>query len=354
MSEVIDAKVLGKLSKLLGRVVTTGNNIPPTEFISTGHIGFDYVLGGGLPVGKLIEIYGDTHVGKSTMALAIAKAAQSIGKNIFIVDGEDSITQGYLGRVGLDVNRVVHTNVTSLNTALKFYREVLADPECNCGVFIFDTVASLKTDSATEKLEDDAGAALMATEARVWSSNRAALQELAANTGTSVIFTNHQMTSLSPYAPAAPRGGGKTIPQICSVAIKLIGSNKKAADDLKSLSNVEQLGSVTIRVEKSRFKTFGYEVIVDLDKQNGGYVEVTSLIRLAKLYKLMTGGAWHTVNLPNGETERCHGLNGAIEFLQNNPNVQDYLKAEILREAHTNKSDVVSNIETIENSLEAE
>lgn len=324
------AQIKAKLEKkFIG--TCSGTTIPEVNFLPTGHIAFDYFLGGGLPESKLIEIFGNTHTGKSTLALNMAKAVQDAGKLIYIIDSERSIQDDYLKRAGVDPELTIINRVSSLDEALEFYQTVLSSPdEFNCGAFIFDTVKGLQTQTFREKISNAADASEMAASARVWSTHRSILTDLADFSKATVIFVNHQMKSLSPYASAVPdRPGGGTIPQICSVSLQLKGHGRKLADDLKSFTEFTGT-SVDVHVIKSRFKTLGLQTTIDLT--NSGYDKITTLIRLAKIYNLISNkGAWYNISLPVGEDHRAQGFSGVYAYLNGQPEVCEFLRVQILK-----------------------
>jgi recombination protein RecA len=330
MSTMNAAQMQALLKKKFPELVT-GTTIPDVVHIPTGYVGFDYLTGGGLPQGRLIEICGSTHTGKSVMALSMLAAITRQQKVVYICDSENSIDAGYLARSGIDPDYVVIKNTGSLDRALEFYQSVLSQPEVyNVGGFLFDTIKGFQPDAATTKLSSDPGAALMASAARIWSQHHGILIDLAASSGAVVIGCNHVMTNLSPYAPPTSKPGGSTWPQIASLSLAIKGKGKKLDDDLKGLGeDYPGTMSVDILVDKSRFGTLGQLVTVDMLPT--GYDNLTTLIRLAKGKKLIRAtGAWYKVQLEEGE-KQFQGLAATYEHLTNNPQDVAYLTSQVLR-----------------------
>jgi recombination protein RecA len=290
-------------------------------------VGIDCLLGGGLPVGRLIEIYGQTHVGKSFLALTIAKTVQAKGNFVFICDSEECITEDYLLRAGLDPALVFVYPTSSLEQALSFYREVLSDPTNGGCCFIFDTVKGFLPKSLEDKLEEDPGAANMAGPARVWATNRSMLVELASISQSSVIFVNHISTAIGPYAPKDVRAGGITIPQIVSVTLAVKGRGRTLSEDLKSMPEFKGI-SIDLKAEKSRFGTMGLQTTLELTPT--GYDNITTLIRMAKMYELAKGTGWYNLDIGGGEVYRVQGMGNLYTYLKERPEVCSYLRERII------------------------
>ncbi len=289
--------------------VSAGNNLEPVEMKPTGYVALDYACGGGVPLGRIIELYGATHTSKSLLALTLAKAVATEGF-IYIVDSENSIDEGYLERAGLDPARVIIQQTASINRALSFYHEILSQPEqYQPAAFIFDTVKGLQPETAISKIEENPEAALMASAARVWSAQHGVLVDLARESKTVVICTNHVMTNLSPYTSSVSKPGGNTIPQIASLSLHIKGKGKKPDDDLKPMpATYPIIMSVDIEVAKSRFGSFGRQTTIDLLQT--GYDPIIQLIRLGKLAGSISATAGrYVVTLPgSAEPFKAHGL----------------------------------------------
>lgn len=317
--------------------LSLGSEIPPIKFTPTGNVGMDYLLGGGLPSGQLIELWGQTHVGKSTLALAMAKCVQAEGKFVYILDSEHCITPGYLSRAGIDQNLCFVLKASSLDRALEFYQTVLRDPEkYQCGAFIFDTIAALQPEASTEKISDKADSHLMASAARMWSNHRSILIDLAASAGVTVICVNHEMATLTMYGPATARPGGKTIPQSSSLHIHIKGTGKKLHDDVAKLPDYEGC-SVEVTVEKSRFGSNKFVTFLDLKADGSGYDPYSPVVRLCKMYGIAEGDNRNYSNIPSGkdfsEITKVQGFSGFYNYLKDNENGQsciEYLRLKIL------------------------
>lgn len=323
------AEIQSQLKKKFPNL-TTGSTIPAVEFTSTGYVGFDYLLGGGLPKGRIIEIIGATGTGKSSCVLAMVATLTKQQQLVYICDSENSIELGYLTRAGCDPDYVVIRPTTSLNDALEFYHTVLSQPETyNPGAFIFDTVKGFQPDAATTKLTNDAESHLMASAARVWSTHHGMLVDMASHSGATVFCCNHIMTSLSPYGSPISKPGGGTIPQVASLSLHIKGKGKKLDDDLKAMGpDYPGIMSVDIAVDKSRFGTFGRSITVDLTAT--GYDNITTLIRLAKgCGAIRATGAWYQLEF-DGNSERTQGLAAMHKFLLERSDLVTLLSSYVL------------------------
>jgi recombination protein RecA len=310
--------------------VAAGDNLEPVELKSTGSLALDYLCGGGVPLGRIIEIYGATHTTKSLLTLTLANAIATDGF-IYIVDSENSIDEDYLRRAGVDPAKAIILQTASINKALAFYHTILSQPDqYRPAAFIFDTVKGLQPETALSKIEENPEAALMASAARVWSAQHGVLVDLAREANVAVFCVNHVMTNLSPYASPVSKPGGNTIPQIASLSLHIKGKGKKPSEDLSKMPpDYPVIMSVEIECMKSRFCAFGRQATIDLLPT--GYDLLIQIIRLGKQAGIINGTAGrYSIELDGVEEPfKAHGLPALYSALQTDMELRIKLETQI-------------------------
>jgi recombination protein RecA len=213
------------------------------ESFSTGIIGLDHIIGvGGLPRGRLVELYGPPSSGKTTTALMAAASAQRQGLTVAFFDHEQAIDVNYCAALGLDTDAesFIYAAPDFLEQGGNIARDLIATGEV--GVAIFDSVAAMLPE---KELLAETGKSTFALQAKTMSQLCKQLVPLAANTGTLVIFLNH----LQEIIDSSPMGqklaasgvqrkstpGGKALKFYASVRVEFKpvgGVREKVRDEL--------------------------------------------------------------------------------------------------------------------------
>lgn len=197
MAEKKDAKVISdKLSSVLSQIrkefgessiMRMGDQeIKKIPAISTGALSLDMALGiGGVPRGRVVEIYGHESSGKTTLALHIAASAQRSGGLVAFVDAEHALDVNYARLIGVDVDDLLLSQPSSGEEALQITEQLVKSGAID--VIIIDSVAALTPQS---EIEGDIGASHMGAQARLMSQAMRKLTAIIAQTNTLCIFTN--------------------------------------------------------------------------------------------------------------------------------------------------------------------
>ena len=181
---------LGQIERAFGKgsVMKLGDSGHAVEIaaISTGSLGLDIALGiGGLPKGRVVEIYGPESSGKTTLALQVAAEAQKLGGIAAFIDAEHALDPGYAGKLGVDIDELLISQPDTGEQALE-----IADTLVRSGavdVLVIDSVAAL---TPRAELEGEMGDTHVGLQARLMSQ---ALRKLTASISRSqcmVIFIN--------------------------------------------------------------------------------------------------------------------------------------------------------------------
>ncbi len=265
--------------------------------ISTGSLGLDIALGiGGLPRGRIVEIYGPESSGKTTIALQVLASAQRLGDKVAFIDTEHALDPAYAGKLGVDIDNMWLAQPDTGEQALEIADELLRSGEV--GVIVIDSVAAL---TPKAELEGSMGDSHMGLMARLMSQ---AMRKMTANirhTDTMVLFTNQLRMKIGVvFGNPEVTTGGNALKFYASVRldIRRIGAVKKGE---------EVIGNKTrVKVIKNKmappYKRAEFDILYDR-----GVDKVSELIDLAVAYGVMKkkGNGWYYFkdqNLGHGKT----------------------------------------------------
>jgi len=211
-----------------GTIVRLGDAvIEPIESISTGSIGLDVALGiGGIPVGRVIEVYGPESSGKTTLTLQIIASAQAKGKTCAFIDAEHALDVYYAKNLGVDVDNLLLSQPDFGEQALDVL-ETLAKTGA-VDVIVIDSVAALtpKAEIDGEMLDLQVG-----LQARMMSKALRKITAILHKTGTTVIFINQIRMKIGTMGYGSPETttGGNALKFFASVRI-----------DIRKLATIKQ------------------------------------------------------------------------------------------------------------------
>lgn len=312
--------------------VFSASSLKKTEFLPTGIIGIDALLGGGVPKSGVIEIFGQNQLGKTLLSLTLCRAVQESGRAAAFIDGESALTLEYLELANVDPDELEVKRPISLNDAIDYIIKTIQDPDKNVGIIVLDSVAVLKTQVNIDKFEADAGAAVMAREAMIWSNLAGTLMHLCSAYECTLVLLNQVRTNISGYGATEVCPGGKAIPFMCGIRLRLSGS-PKFDEDVAGIEELEEAPKITYTVVKNKLShTKGRACDVHIGKY--GINKYTSMIFLGKALGLITGAAWCTVSEEiAGREIKWQGIKGGYRFLSDptNQDVYDKLYTKIMQ-----------------------
>lgn len=163
----------------------TDDTIPGTEWISSGCESLDKALGHGFARGRIIEIYGPESAGKTTIALTAIKCAQKAGLTCAFIDAEHALDLGYAKGIGVEVDQLLVSQPDNGEQALEICDMLVRSN--SVGLIVVDSVAALVP---AAELEGDMGDSHMGLQARLMSQALRKLNGIAAQSNTSIMFTN--------------------------------------------------------------------------------------------------------------------------------------------------------------------
>ena len=290
------------------------------EAISTGSLGIDIALGiGGLPKGRIIEIYGPGSSGKTTLALSVIAQSQKKGGTCAFIDAEHALDPSYAKKIGVDIDNLLISQPDAGEQALE-----IADTLVRSGaidVLVVDSVAALVPKA---ELEGEMGDSHMGLQARLMSQALRKLTSTVSRSNTLIIFINQIRMKIGVmFGNPETTTGGNALKFYASVRIDIrrIGSIKDKED---------VIGSQT-RVKIVKNKVAPPFKIVDFDIMYGeGISKTGELIDLGvKAGIVEKAGAWFSYK---GE-KLGQGRENAKLFLKENPAVAEEIENKIRADA---------------------
>jgi len=200
--------------------------------ISTRSLGLDHALGiGGLPRGRITEIYGPEATGKTTLALHVVAQAQSEGETCAYIDLEHAMDPAYARKIGVDTKKLLISQPSGGEEALKITEAMIESHKL--AVVVFDSVAAIIPKS---ELEGEIGDAHMAGQARLMSQALRMLTGKISKSNTCLVFVNQLRTNIGAYSPNGQvpetTSGGRALKYAATIRIDLrrTSSIKKGED----------------------------------------------------------------------------------------------------------------------------
>ena len=286
------------------------------QVVSTGSLGLDIALGvGGLPRGRVVEIYGPESSGKTTLTLQVVAEMQKLGGTAAFIDAEHALDPSYAQKLGVKLDELLISQPDTGEQALE-----IADMLVRSGsvdVVVIDSVAALVPKA---EIEGEMGDSLPGLHARLMSQ---ALRKLTANinrTNTLVIFINQIRMKIGVmFGSPETTTGGNALKFYASVRldIRRIGGIKKGD---------EVIGNETrVKVVKNKVAPPFREAVFDI-LYGEGISREGEIIELGVVHKLVDkSGSWYAYN---GE-KIGQGKDNAREFLRNNPKIAEEIEGKV-------------------------
>lgn len=303
------------------------------EAISTGSLGVDIALGiGGLPKGRIVEIYGPESSGKTTLALSVIAQAQKKGGTCAFIDAEHALDPAYAKKIGVEIDNLLISQPDAGEQALE-----IADTLVRSGaidVLVIDSVAALVPKA---ELEGEMGDSHMGLQARLMSQALRKLTSTVSRSNTLIIFINQIRMKIGVmFGSPETTTGGNALKFYSSVRIDIrrIGS-------IKDKENV--IGNQT-RVKIVKNKVAPPFKVVDFDIMYGeGISKNGELIDLGvKANVVEKSGSWFSYN---GE-KLGQGRENAKTFLKEHEDIANEIEGKIRADAGHITVDMIGDVDT--------
>ena len=310
---------LDKLEKSYGKgtVMKLGDApVEPMEFISTGSLGLDIALGiGGVPKGRVIEIYGPESSGKTTLATHIIAEAQKKGGIAAFIDAEHAFDQFYAKKLGVDIENLLISQPDNGEQALEIADNLIRSGAID--VIVIDSVAALVPKS---EIEGEMGDSKMGLHARLMSQALRKLTGTISKTNCCCIFINQLRDKIGVMfgSPETTTGGN---------ALKFYASVRLDIRRIAQIKDSDEVSGNRVKVKIVKNKVAPPFRIAEFDVMFGqGISKVGEIIDLGVEYGVVKkAGSWFSY----GDIKLGQGRDGVKQLLLDNQELSDELEAKI-------------------------
>ena len=310
---------IGKIEKDYGKgtIMKLGDRaVENIQVISTGSIGLDAALGiGGLPRGRVIEIYGPEASGKTTLAIHAIAEAQKNGGIAAIIDAEHTFDRNYAEKLGVDIENLLISQPDNGEQALEITDNLIRSGALD--IIVIDSVAAL---TPKAEIEGEMGDSKMGLQARLMSQ---ALRKLTANiskTNTSCIFINQLREKIGVmFGNPETTTGGNALKFYSSVRLDIRKTNQLKDGD-------EIIGNRTrVKIVKNKlappFRKADFDILY-----GEGISQLGEIVDLGTDFNIIRkSGSWFSYN----ETKIGQGRDAVKQILKDNPELYDELKTKV-------------------------
>lgn len=279
------------------------------ECIPTGSLSLDMALGGGIPKGRVVEIYGPESSGKTTLTLHIISEIQKAGGTAAFIDAEHALDPSYAQRIGVDTSNLLLSQPDNGEQALEITETLVRSNAVD--LVVVDSVAALVPRA---EIEGEMGDSHMGLQARLMSQALRKLTGVISRSNTTVIFINQIRMKIGVmFGNPETTTGGNALKFYASVRmdIRRIGQIKQGEEIIGNRTRV--------KVVKNKiappFKQAEFDIMY-----NEGISKTGDIVDLAVAQGIIEkAGAWFSYN----EQKISQGREAAKKYLQENPKVMD-------------------------------
>lgn len=310
---------MGQIEKQFGKgsIMRLGENSNLiVETMSSGSLSLDIALGGGIPVGRIIEVYGPESSGKTTVALSAIAAAQKTGRQCAFIDAEHALDPRYAQMLGVDIDNLLISQPDTGEQALEITDALVRSGAV--GVIVVDSVAALVPKA---ELEGEIGDPQMGIQARMMGQAMRKLAGEISKTKTVVIFINQLRMKIGVmFGNPETTTGGNALKFYATVRLDVRATNIKEGEQIVGKDT-------TVKIVKNKvappFKKASYRLL--FGKGISRTDEILDLGVQLKIIQKM--GAWYDYN---GE-KIGNGRGNATKWLEENPGVSGEIES-LIRE----------------------
>jgi recombination protein RecA len=300
-----------------GSIMRLGENAAvKAEVIPSGSLALDAALGiGGIPRGRITEIYGAESSGKTTLALHVLANAQKLGGEVAFIDAEHALDPGYASRIGLDVDKLLVSQPSSGEQALEITETLVRSNAVDA--IVIDSVAALVPKA---ELEGEMGDAHMGLQARLMSQALRKLTGVVSRSNCAVIFINQIRMQIGVmFGNPETTTGGRALKFYASIRVDIrrVASLKEGEEVYGSRTRAK----VVKNKMASPFRQCEFDII------HGDGISLEGELVDLGLEKSLLGrrGTWYSY----GDLQIGQGRDNCRKFLQENKEVSARLEGEL-------------------------
>ncbi len=323
-----------------GSIMKLGDNAKmDVQTFSTGSLSLDVALGaGGVPKGRVTEIYGPESGGKTTLALSIVAQVQKGGGTAAFIDAEHALDPIYARALGVDIDELLISQPDSGEQALEIMELLVRSGAVD--IIVVDSVAALVPRA---EIEGEMGDATVGAQARLMSQALRKLTPLLSKTNTAAIFINQVREKIGVmYGNPETTTGGRALKFYSSVRMRVSKIGKGS----------ENAAVAKIRVEKNKIAPPFKEVELDLI-YGKGFDQLSDLIMVASdLGIIKKAGAFYSYN----ETRIGQGKEKAGQYIAENPAMENEIRERALEAIRSGSrpASTVKNVDKVKNEDDGE
>jgi recombination protein RecA len=294
------------------------------EAVNTGSMTLDMALGiGGIPKGRIVEIYGPESSGKTTLAMHICAEFQKLGGIAAFIDAEHAMDPDYARKVGVNIDELLVSQPDTGEQALEIVDQLVRSSAVD--VIVIDSVAALVPRA---EIEGEMGDSHMGLQARLMSQALRKITSASSRTGSTIIFINQLRQKIGvTYGSNETTTGGNALKFYASVRLDI-----RRIETLKK-GDVEFGNRVRVKVVKNKvappFRKAEFEIIY-----GEGIAYFGELVDIGvTIGNIKKAGAWYSWIDPDTkeDVKIGQGRESAIQYLKDNPTLAEALKQRILK-----------------------
>ena len=317
MLELTTEQIEKKFGK--GAIMKLGNNAEHLEVaaIPTGALPLDAALGiGGVPRGRIVEIYGPESSGKTTLALQILAEAQALGGVVAFIDAEHALDPTYAARLGVDIDEVLISQPDTGEQGLEICDMLVRSNAIDC--IVIDSVAALVPKA---EIEGEIGDSSVGLQARLMSQALRKLAGSLSKSNTTCIFINQLSEKIGVmFGNPETTTGGRALKFFSSVRIDI-----RRIETLKNKTNDAVGNRVRAKVVKNKVAPPFRQAEFDIMYGQGISREGCIIDMGVEAGVVKKSGAWYTY----GEDRLGQGREAAKEMLRTHPDVRDEIEQKV-------------------------
>lgn len=311
---------MAKIEKDFGKgsIMRLGDaKIEEIEVIPTGSLALDAALGvGGLPKGRIIEIYGPESSGKTTLTLHVIAECQKQGGTAAFIDAEHAFDRFYAERLGVNVSELLMAQPDNGEQALDIADQLIRSSAVD--IVVIDSVAAL---TPKQEIEGDMGESKMGLHARLMSQALRKMTSTISKTKTTCVFINQLRDKIGVmYGSPETTTGGNALKFYASVRLDIRKKNKPIKDGDVAIAN-----EVTVKVVKNKvappFRSAHFEITY-----GEGISRIGEILNIAvDMDVIKKSGSWFSY----GTTRIGQGREAVKKMLSENPELCDEIEAQV-------------------------